>query len=241
MHLSANMEPDRRGKGSQAAPCTGLLGKHATLYALSLSISYCLVPSPAWPDGLGYENQPPQELCGLCHGLNGISATSKFPKLAGQKKAYIEKQLKDFLAGNRSNDGGQMASIVTEIPPEKFKDVATYFSGLEPPPPADENEAALSDDEKAHARRLVEDGRPEKGIPACASCHLETNSALPYAPRLTAQHRNYLQKQLNDFREKNRDNDTTGTMQKIAAALDKSEITILAAYLAATPRARSHP
>ena len=53
-------------------------------------------------------------------GLDGISATAKFPKLAGQKKAYIEKQLSDFLAGNRTNDGGQMASIVTEIPPESY-------------------------------------------------------------------------------------------------------------------------
>ena len=235
------MNVRRRHMPHQAMAGTGSGAQRVTAWAMLIAISCCLLPVSAGADGLGYDKLPPQELCGLCHGLNGISATAKFPKLAGQKKAYIEKQLSDFLAGNRTNDGGQMASIVTEIPPEKFKDVATYFSGLTPPPPADASENTLSDEEKSLARNLFENGRPEKGIPACASCHQETNSDLPYAPRITAQHRDYLQKQLNDFREKNRENDATGTMPTIAAALDESEITILATYLAATPRARSTP
>ncbi len=240
MSATTNIITGHKGKKRQPVAHSGPNAQHATAYALSLSIALGLLPLPVWADGLGYDNLPPQELCGLCHGLNGISATAKFPKLAGQKKAYIEKQLSDFLAGRRSNDGGQMASIVTEIPPEKFAVVATYFSGLTPPP-ADAGDNPLSDEAKSLARNIIEKGKPEKGIPACATCHLETNTAAPYAPRITAQHRDYLQKQLTDFREKNRENDTTGTMHKIAAALDESEIEILATYLAATPRARSKP
>ncbi|MEQ8825262.1 MAG: cytochrome C [Filomicrobium sp.] len=216
----------------------------ASAYHLFRMATYAFAVSMVWTaaaqaDGLGYDNLPPQELCGLCHGLNGISATAKFPKLAGQKPAYIEKQLKDFLSGKRTNDGGQMESIVTEIAPEQFKDVAAYFSEREPPTPPESDAPDLTPDERTRAHDLFNKGRAEAGIPACASCHIETNDDAKHAPYLTSQHRDYLAKQLNDFRNGMRDNDTTGTMQKIAAALEPDEIEILAGYLAATPRAGS--
>jgi cytochrome c553 len=196
-----------------------------------------LAAGPALSDGLGYEGAPPQELCGLCHGLNGISATSKFPNLAGQKREYVEKQLRDFLAGRRANDGGQMASIVTEIHEDEFKTAAAYFSALSPPS-VSEGDHSLSAGEIERARSLFERGRNEAGLEPCASCHRETNDRAPQAPYLTAQHRDYLQKQLMDFKNGERSNDTTGTMQAVAAVLDESEIALLSTYLSTLPRAR---
>ena len=61
---------------------------------------------------------PAYETCALCHGLFGVSHTAKFPHLGGQKPAYIEAQLRAFLSGFRTNDGGQMSAIVTELQPE---------------------------------------------------------------------------------------------------------------------------
>ncbi|MBU2531705.1 MAG: hypothetical protein KKB37_03115, partial [Alphaproteobacteria bacterium] len=111
----------------------------------------CVLPIPAIASGLGYQDAPPQEMCGLCHSLDGVSATARFPKLAGQKAAYIEKQLRDFLAGKRSNDGGQMASIVTEITVSQIRDVAIYFSKLPPPPPTSIDAATVNGDEMRQA------------------------------------------------------------------------------------------
>jgi len=195
----------------------------------------------AQADGLGYDGLPPQELCGLCHGLNGLSATAKFPRLAGQKAAYIEKQLQDFLHQKRTNDGGQMASIVTEIKPAQFKVAARHFAGQPPPKPDAEAIAELSANAVEIARELFTKGRPGAGIPACVSCHSDrpANKRLAkgrVAPLLTSQHQRYLAKQLRDFKSGERGNDTIGIMPAIAAKLSEREIEVIAAYLAAQPR-----
>ncbi len=192
--------------------------------------------SPLSADGLGYDGLPPQELCGLCHGLNGISATAKFPKLAGQKAEYIEKQLRDFLGGLRANDGGQMATIVTEIRPDQFPDVAEYYSALKPPPPQRFEESGMSVNDKIIAASIYENGKPEMGVPACKSCHGSGPQAQPAAPYLSAQFASYLEKQLGDFRTNARLNDAGATMRQIASKLSVAESRALAAYLASLPR-----
>ena len=195
----------------------------------------------ALASGVGHDG-PPQEMCGLCHGYDGISRMSKFPRLAGQKAEYIEKQLRDFLTGRRGNDGGQMAGIVTEISEEEYAEAARYFSELEPPPPVEPEGVAES---ASTAVSLVQDGDERRGIPACASCHMpqprQSSGAIPaHAPYLTAQHPDYLVKQLRDFREGERENDSTGTMATIAKALTDAEIDALGIYLASLPREVSH-
>jgi cytochrome c553 len=197
---------------------------------------------PCHASGLGYDGPPAQEICALCHSLDGVSRMSKFPRLAGQKAHYIEKQLTDFLAGERSNDGGQMSAIVTEIEPEQIKDVAAYFSSLTPPPPV------LPEDGQQTAPGivgLVMNGDPIRGILPCASCHLPEMIKTPSpesasAPYLTSQHADYIAKQLRDFRSGERANDGTNTMSVIAKALDDREIDGLASYLASLPRTGKH-
>ncbi len=171
------------------------------------------------------EGLQPYEVCGLCHGLDGVSAMAKFPKLAGQKAGYIEKQLHDFRAGRRLNDGGQMQAIVTELSPEDIPVVAAWFESQSPPPVAVGEGAA-------------EEGAAVFKARGCADCH----SAAPapgglLAPHLSAQHPRYLAKQLTDFRDGARENDPDGVMRTVAATLSDADIAALAAYLAATPRA----
>ena len=179
------------------------------------------------------EGMKPWEICGLCHNLNGISRMSKFPKLAGQKASYIEKQLRDFKAGNRENDGGQMSAIVTEITSEQIPIVAEYFSKLKNSEPSS-NE--LDEKYLAKAILLFEKGDEKKGIPACMSCHVKQNKALPDAPVLAAQHADYLLKQLNDFKEKNRTNDKNGIMSEIASKLTGNDMIALANYISSLSR-----
>src|SRR5262249_44319603 len=57
------------------------------------------------------------------------------PKLAGQRAAYIVKQVRDFRDGRRGNDGGQMQASASYIDDDDLAKTATYFASLPPPPP----------------------------------------------------------------------------------------------------------
>jgi cytochrome c553 len=176
-------------------------------------------------DMIDTEGMEPWEVCGLCHGYEGQSAMAKFPRLAGQKAAYIEKQLADIAAGRRTNEGGQMRSIMTEVAEEDYAAIAGWFASQESPEPEPaEGDADLGD-------TLWR----ERG---CAACHIGEGAADGMtAPHLTAQHERYIKKQLTDFRDGERANDPDGVMRAQAADLNDEEIAALAAYLSSTARA----
>lgn len=199
---------------------------------LAASIGVWAACLPAAADGIGNENAPAWETCALCHGLDGNSAMSKFPKLAGQPASYIAKQLHDFRSGARDNDGGQMEAIVTEINEEQIGQVAEYFSRLQRS--AGKGGAETT---SKRAEALFVNGDPAANIAACGSCHSHQsgNALSGIGPHLNGQHEDYLAKQLRDFRSGERKNDTTGTMQAIASALSVAEIDELAAYLSGLP------
>ena len=73
------------------------------------------------------------ERCALCHGLYGVTPRSKFPILAGQNPAYLESQIRAFLTGARTNDGGQMQGVVTEITDEQIVEVVAWFASQDLP------------------------------------------------------------------------------------------------------------
>jgi cytochrome c553 len=176
----------------------------------------------------------PWETCAACHSLDGISAMARFPKLAGQRPDYIEKQVRDFRDGRRRNDGGQMAAIAGDINDHDLAKSAAYFASLPAPPP----DASLPTDTEDWRRgaALYREGDATVGISKCSSCHDDANSARIVAPILRAQHAAYLAKQLRDWRSGERRNDSTQTMPAIAARLSDQDISALAAFLAAQPR-----
>lgn len=168
------------------------------------------------------DGMAPYEICGLCHNLDGISFTAKFPKLAGQKPEYITKQFLAFSREERSNDGGQMVAITTEVEMGTLDDIAAYFASL-PPPPAVEPEAEPA--VLASGKVIYTKGK--EGVPACITCHGLVDSKAPW---IYAQHQNYLIKQLNDFKSEDRANDG-GVMKSIAELLSDDEIDAVSAYV----------
>ncbi len=169
----------------------------------------------------------PWEICGLCHGLDGNSHMAKFPKLAGQKADYIEKQFLDFRNLRRRNDGGQMEAITHEVDVQDIQSIAVYFAGQSAPTPAPV--ANINAQQLRQGRELYEQGH--KNVPACISCH---NANRKDTPWLDAQHQDYLIKQLHDFQREQRDNDLESTMRKVAKSLTDTEIEALAVYLSQT-------
>jgi cytochrome c553 len=67
-------------------------------------------------------------LCFGCHGVAGISAVPLYPNLAGQKKEYMIKQLKDFKAGVRKDP--MMNTFSSGLSEEDMQALADYFSKL---------------------------------------------------------------------------------------------------------------
>lgn len=70
--------------------------------------------------------------CIACHGPTGAgNPAAKFPKLSGQHAAYIEKAMKDFRSGKRSNDmNNMMQNIAEKMSDKEIKAVSSYISGL---------------------------------------------------------------------------------------------------------------
>ena len=68
--------------------------------------------------------------CMACHGANGISAIPMYPNLAGQKEAYLAKQLKAFRDGTRQD--AQMKAMVAALSDEDINNLAAYYAGLNP-------------------------------------------------------------------------------------------------------------
>jgi cytochrome c553 len=210
----------------------------AGLLVLACSIAF----SPAIAGMIDKEGMAEWEICAMCHSLNGISRMAKFPKLAGQKSAYISKQFIDFYNGRRSNDGGQMEAITTEVDIASVDSIANYFSQLPPPAAAElgsdtESLLLFSEGEKVFYKGV-------KNTPACAKCHdrsldskqqkiVESSMELgQIAPWLFGQHQDYLVKQLEDFKSGNRTNDASETMHQVAAGLTSKRMHAVAFYLA---------
>jgi cytochrome c553 len=67
-------------------------------------------------------------MCAACHGAAGISAVPMYPNLAGQKEAYLAKQLKDFKTGKRKDP--VMAPMAMALSDEDIANVAAYYASL---------------------------------------------------------------------------------------------------------------
>lgn len=167
---------------------------------------------------------PPYERCALCHGLFGVSANARFPNLGGQEPVYLETQIRAFLAGDRHNDGGQMAAVVSELKPEEIPVVVQWFSSQDAPPPAETGAAG-----EVQTGRILYQAGP------CSACH-DADHAFIGVPHLTSQHAGYLGKQMRDFRDGRRAAHSGCLPHGPMMPTQDSDIDAIAAYLAQVPR-----
>jgi cytochrome c553 len=66
--------------------------------------------------------------CAGCHGASGVSANPLWPNLAGQKAAYLVKQLKAFRDGSRKDP--TMSAMARPLSDADIEDLAAYYSSL---------------------------------------------------------------------------------------------------------------
>ena len=64
--------------------------------------------------------------CAACHGPTGTSTNPLWPNLAGQKEAYLAKQIQAFRDGGRSDPS--MTAMVAALSDEDVADLAAFFA-----------------------------------------------------------------------------------------------------------------
>ena len=171
---------------------------------------------------------PPQSVtnvCAACHAIDGNSAITANPKLAGQHPEYLYKQLTNFKSGERAN--AVMSGMAGMLSDADMHAVAEYFSKQTLNLGQAKTNGAGSLGEK-----IYRGGIQANSVPACASCHGPSGDGLPVKyPRLCGQHTEYVLNQLRQFRLGARANDEAKVMRTIAAKLTDQEMEAVADYI----------
>ncbi len=177
--------------------------------------------------------------CVACHGVQGNSVVTTFPKLAGQGEGYLLKQLQDFKSNARQD--AIMKGTVAPLTKDDMANLAAYFSKQT----ITQSVASTSTSANiALGEQLYRGGNKDKGVTACIACHGPTGAGIPSAkfPALASQHATYIIKQLIAFRQDahnvqmganapERNNDYEGMMRNITKHLSNKEIEAVSQYI----------
>ncbi len=150
-------------------------------------------------------------MCQGCHGAEGVSSNPMWPSLAGQKAAYLEKQLNAFKSGKRVN--ATMKGMVAALDKTAIENVSAYFASLPTKSAGGDASLAKKGEEKATM---------------CMGCHGNNAEGRGQFPKLAGQHPQYLAKQLNSFKSGERKG---GPMNAVVKNLSEQDIKEISAYL----------
>ena len=123
-----------------------------------------------------------------------------------------------------------MTPIAQPLSDQDKQDVAAYYSSVKGPlfP------LPILDPKLVQRGAIISaSGIPEKGVPACISCHGEAGAGMAASfPYLAGQYAPYLQYQMDSFRLGQRKNSPLGVMTEIAGKMDDDDINAVSQYLA---------
>ena len=165
-------------------------------------------------------------VCSTCHGTGGRSTSPTFPNLAAQTAPYLEAQLKAFRDQTRADPDAQayMWGMASQLNDELISALAAHYAAQRPAP-GRSGQTKLEE----QGRTIFERGVPDKGIPACATCHGDHAQGNGPFPRLAGQHPEYLLKQLLVIQNVLR---LAPVMHGVIQYLSKDQMHAVAEYLA---------
>jgi len=174
-----------------------------------------------------------QQVCSLCHGIDGDSSNPSFPNLAAQQPTYFMAQLKAFRAHDRLDPEGvdQMWGLSRSLTDEQIKGLADYFSAKTSAPVPGATADAVT---IAAGKGIFEEGIPAKGVTACSACHGPQAQGNEDSPRLAHQHANYIIKQLTVFK-RTEERPEGAIMKTVVHELTDKNMEDVAAYLEGFP------
>ena len=158
------------------------------------------------------------QVCAGCHGADGKPIDKTIPTIWGQQAGYLYIELRDFKRGDRKSD--IMQPIASPLERQDMLDIAQYFSGKpwpdlgQPRAPKDVSVRAVT------ASSSI----------GCTGCHLDHFQGDGTVPRLAGMDKDYLLKQMTDFRTRARGNNPG--MSDLMLATSPDDLAALAQYLA---------
>ena len=166
-------------------------------------------------------------LCQGCHGEDGNSISPKFPKLSGQWADYIEKQVRNFQSISRVNETMNEIALTVDDFGNDLHDIASYF--------ASQKMMTGTPTKNEAGRKLFYEGDPERGVFRCVKCHGENGKGEPLNnnlfPVIGGQYKQYIVKQLKEFKSGYRLNDHSGMMPRITSNMTEAEMEAVAEFL----------
>ena len=199
--------------------------KRLLQFAIGLSL---LVTFPVMAAGDADAGQTKAAVCAACHGADGNSMVPMWPKIAGQHRAYIDRQLNLIKSGDRPVP--EMAGIAMSLSEQDMADLAAYFS-------SQVTSAGTTDEAlRINGERLYRAGNANTDIPACMGCHGPIGEGNPLSgyPSLAGQHTVYTEKMLKGFRSGQTwgdDDSSSKIMTEVSLRLTDDEITAVASYI----------
>jgi len=166
-------------------------------------------------------------LCAGCHGADGNSVATAFPKLAGQQKKYLLRELMDFKSGKRASE--IMAPVMATLSENDLTELAAYYARQKPAPGVAGDPALL-----ALGKDLYLKGNSKTDVPSCESCHDETGNGDGKFPRVAGQHVDYTLDQFRLYAAGKRTNGAR-VMQAVAERMSEQEARAVAEYMASMP------
>jgi cytochrome c553 len=173
-----------------------------------------------------HAESPAVRNCTWCHGVSA-HGYSPAPGLAGQRRQYIQNQLKDFSEHTRDNPFSQqyMWGAAANLSPAAAHDLAFYFSTLSPKA-ANDGFREL----EAKGRAIYQLGMPDSNTAACVVCHGPNAEGIGEIPRLGGLAYTYLKTRLEQWGEGYHAT-ANPPMPGIASKLSANQIEALASYL----------
>jgi cytochrome c553 len=209
----------------------------ALLLVASAAKSAAEMAPPALADTLEQRLVP----CGSCHGKQGEGSRQSeyYPRIAGKPAGYLYRQLLNFRDGRRKYP--QMVYFVRHLSDSYLSEIAARYATLHPAFSAPVRRSA-GKDALARGEALVRRGDSARDIPACAACHGEAlTGTLPAIPGLIGLYPDYIIAQLGAWQRGIRRAIEPDCMETIASRLNGSDISAVAAWLAAQPASFATP
>jgi cytochrome c553 len=168
-----------------------------------------------------------QAQCAACHGMNGIGGAKGIPNIAGQRPAYLYRELQVYQSGGRGEN--PMSNAVKYLRTDAMYKVAAYYASLDPAQPVVTRKPAPPRPDPVAAGKAAS--------AACVDCHGATGvTETGGTPSLAGLHPKYFAATLHAYKSGARKEDIMADQVK---SLSSTAIDDLALYYALQKPARA--
>jgi cytochrome c553 len=178
--------------------------------------------------------------CAGCHGEFGQGGSrGEYPRIAGQRAAYLVDQLKSFRARKRVNIPMYPYTQERELPDEDIRDVAAYLASIELPtkwPVFKETDDALTRLTLTERVMIIPRAPGNLGNGEaiyqknCVTCHAKNGMGRGKFPMLVGQYTSYLKRQMEKYVKGERPHDEEG-VGGLLNTLKEEDLQDILAYL----------